>query len=72
MYMRVDPRDSRCRECGGNLTIIDFTDDDMLLTVECDACGVLDDIKTEALNDGAIHYLPTFLAERMAEGSEEL
>jgi hypothetical protein len=32
--MRVNPKDGRCRSCGGELTIIDA--DDATMTVECD------------------------------------
>ena len=40
------------------------------MTVECDDCGETYDVETDGLNDGAIHYLPLFLAERRAEESE--
>ena len=48
--MRVDPKDGRCRECRGTLTIIDA--DDATMTVECDDCGDVYLVETDAFGDG--------------------
>ncbi|HEX5271958.1 MAG TPA: hypothetical protein VFW33_15775 [Gemmataceae bacterium] len=35
--MQVDPKDGRCRACGGPLTIIDAGGETMTVECECDA-----------------------------------
>jgi len=57
--MRVDPKDGRCRDCGGDLTIIDA--DDATMTVECDACGVCYLVEPDAFGDGCMTYYVGFL-----------
>ena len=43
--MRVDPKDGRCRGCGGTLTITDA--DDATMTVDCE-CGDTYLVETDA------------------------
>lgn len=57
--MRVDPQDGQCRECQGTLTIIDA--DDATMTVECDDCGDVYLVETDAFGDGGMTYYPGFL-----------
>jgi len=57
--MRVDPKDGQCRECSGTLTIIDA--DDATMTVECDACGEVYLVETDAFCDGGVTYHFGFL-----------
>ncbi len=64
--MLVEPQDGACRECSGQLQIIDA--DDAAMTVECLDCGDCYDVESDAFGDGAIHYWPTFMAERLAGG----
>lgn len=66
--MLVEPQDGHCRECGGQLEIIDA--DDVSLTVECRECGETYAVETDAFGDGAIHYWPTFMAEQLERGGE--
>jgi hypothetical protein len=63
----VNPKDGRCRHCGGTLTIVDC--DDETMTVECD-CGECYDVETDAFGDGAMHYHPLFLAQKLQKGGE--
>jgi transcription elongation factor Elf1 len=63
--MLVESQDGVCRECGGQLKIIDA--DDATMTVECCTCGDSYDVETDAFGDGAIHYWPTFMAEQLGE-----
>jgi transcription elongation factor Elf1 len=65
--MLVDQKDGRCRECNGQLEIIDA--DDATMTVECQACGESYVVETDAFNDGCLTYYPGFIAER--EGASE-
>jgi transcription elongation factor Elf1 len=64
--MLVDLKDGKCRECGGQLEITDA--DDATMTVECLVCGEFYDVETDAFGDGAIHYYPNFMADRLAQG----
>jgi hypothetical protein len=59
--MHVELQDGRCRECGGQLTIIDA--DDASMTVECD-CGEVYLVETDAFGDGAMHYHLHFLMNK--------
>ena len=56
--MRVNPQDGRCRECGGELRIIDA--DDATMTVECDG-GHLYVVEPDAFGDGCMTYYAGFL-----------
>jgi len=57
--MRVDPKDGTCRTCQGTLTIIDA--DDATMTVECDDCGDVYLVETDAFGDGCMTYYVEFL-----------
>lgn len=57
--MRVDPHDGRCRQCEGELEIIEA--DDATITVQCLECGETYLVETDAFGDGAIHYYPHFV-----------
>ncbi len=52
--MRVNPRDGRCRSCGGELEITDT--DDATMTVECTQCGDEYLVEPDAFGDGAQDY----------------
>ena len=66
--MNVNPRDGRCRECGGILTIVEA--DDASMTVECDA-GHCYPVEHDAFGDGCMTYIFGFLAKRL-EGAGEI
>jgi len=61
--MKVNPKDGKCRTCGGQLTIIDA--DDATMTVECDQCGDLYLVETDAFGDGCMTYYVGFLAGQL-------
>lgn len=65
--MRVDPKDGRCRTCGGPLDIIDA--DDATMTVACCTCSDTYAVEPDAFGDGAMTYYVDFLAGR--EGNKE-
>ena len=65
--MRVDPKDGRCRTCGGTLEIIDA--DDATMTVECE-CGECYLVETDAFGDGCMTYYLGFMEKRLREGGE--
>lgn len=67
--MRVDPKDGKCRSCGGELEITDA--DDATMTVDCTACGESYLVETDAFGDGCLIYYPGFVAKRMAEEGDE-
>lgn len=69
--MHVHPGDARCRVCGEDLRIVDASDDDTLVVVECESCAEIYDIKADVLNDGTIHYLRTFLGRRSTQERED-
>lgn len=63
--MRIDPKDGRCRLCGGTLQVIDA--DDATMTVEClDECGDTYLVEPNAFGDGCMTYYVPFLADREA------
>lgn len=65
--MRVDPKDGRCRDCGGTLEILDF--DDVSMNVECTECGDNYDVETDAFGDGCMtYYLPLQIKRAEEEG----
>lgn len=57
--MRVNPKDGTCRECGGELTIIDA--DDATMTVECQACEIVYLVEPDAFSDGCMTYYVGFV-----------
>jgi len=67
--MRVDPHDGRCRDCRGELEIIEA--DDATMTVQCLECGDSYLVETDAFGDGAIHYYPEFMARQLAEPARD-
>jgi hypothetical protein len=64
--MYVDPKDGRCRECGGALTITDA--DDVTLVVTCTACGERYPVEHDAFNGGYTRYWPALMAKKLHEG----
>ena len=65
--MRVDPKDGKCRSCGGTLDIVDF--DDVSLSVECESCGESYEVETDAFGDGCMtYYFPLQLKRAEEEG----
>jgi transcription elongation factor Elf1 len=60
--MRVNPKDGRCRSCNSVLEIVDATD--AAMTVQCDTCGEIYDVETDAFHDGGMEYYVGFLAEQ--------
>ena len=67
--MRVHPNDGRCRSCDGDLEIIEVTDATM--EVECQKCGEIYDVETDAFNDGGITYYVGFLSEQARGGPDD-
>ena len=63
--MHVSLRDGRCRNCKGQLEIIEA--DDATMTVMCLDCGDNYVVETDAFGDGAIDYWPAFIAEQEGE-----
>ena len=63
--MHVDPSHGRCRECDGELTIIDA--DDATMTVECRNCAEVYLVEPDAFGDGAMDYYTGFLTGRHPE-----
>jgi len=59
--MRVNPKDGTCRSCSGELEIVGVTDATM--EVECQKCGEIYDVETDAFNDGCMTYYVGFLSE---------
>jgi uncharacterized Zn finger protein len=60
--MRIDPKDGRCRSCGGSLDIIDA--DDATMTVECEDCGECYAVEPDAFGDGCMIYHVDIMVER--------
>ncbi len=67
--MYVDLEDGQCRECSGQLEIIDF--DDVTLTVYCHECGADYDVEGDAFGDGCVKYLLPLMAEREGLGPDD-
>jgi predicted nucleic acid-binding Zn ribbon protein len=68
--MLVKTKDGKCRECGGQLEIVEATED--TLEVECTACGEAYTVETDAFGDGGGHYWPEMMAaQEFGEESEE-
>ncbi len=65
--MLVDLKDGSCRSCQGQLEITDA--DDATMTVECQNCGDLYLVETDAFGDGCLKYYVGFMAQR--EGATE-
>lgn len=67
--MKVDPKDGRCRSCGGALKITDT--DDATMTVECTVCGDEYQVEPDAFGDGAQDYYVDAHCERLKEASPQ-
>lgn len=61
--MRVDPRDGRCRSCGGTLDITEV--DDATMSVTCDDCSDEYLVETDAFKDGGVVYWPAMLTRQL-------
>lgn len=66
--MKVNPRDGRCRECGGSLEIVDADDATMLVECTNPECSDSYEVETDAFGDGAAHYYPAVLMEKFQRG----
>jgi hypothetical protein len=65
----VDKKDGCCRECKGQLEIIDASMDDM--EVECTECGESYTVEIDAFHDGGVTYWPEAMANKMEAGEDE-
>ena len=65
--MLVATKDGTCRECGGQLKIIDA--DDATMTVECLECGDSYLVEPDAFGDGCMTYYVDFACSH--ESDEE-
>lgn len=63
--MLVKQEDGCCRECGGQLTVLDA--DDATMTVECAECGETYLVEPDAFGDGCMEYYVPFLADHAKE-----
>ena len=61
--MRIRPSDGVCRQCGGELEVVDA--DDATMDVECVACGDLLVLEPDACGDGCVDYYIPVLASRV-------
>lgn len=66
--MRVAPEDGCCRACGAALKII--YSDDGTLTVECQDCGDVYDVETDAFGDGCMTYYVPLQIRKLREGAD--
>lgn len=67
--MKVNPRDGKCRDCRGELEIVDV--DDATMTVSCLDCASEYVVEQDAFGDGCVEYAPGFLMEQMEGGEPE-
>lgn len=65
--MLVNPRDGKCRTCGGQLEVTDA--DDATMTVLCKNPDCLDSypVEPDAFGDGAMTYYVGFMTRRRRE-----
>lgn len=61
--MLVNLQDGRCRQCRGQLQVVDA--DDATMTVECVECGDSYLVEPDAFGDGCMTYYVGFLSQRM-------
>lgn len=61
--MLVALSDGGCRECGGQLKIVDA--DDATMDVECQDCGDAYMVEPDAFGDGCMTYYFPLMAQRM-------
>lgn len=67
--MKVDKSAGSCRECGGQLQIVDV--DDATMTVWCEECGDEYLVEHDAFGDGGATYCVGFLTEQAEAVPEE-
>ena len=60
--MKVNKQDGVCRECRGELAVVEA--DDATMTVECLECGETYAVEPDAFRDGGVIYYVGFLAEQ--------
>lgn len=58
--MLVRLGDGKCRECQGQLNIVEATED--TLEVECTECEAAYTVEVDAFKDGGIHYWPLMMS----------
>jgi DNA-directed RNA polymerase subunit RPC12/RpoP len=68
MTMRVNPKDGRCRSCGGALEIIEA--DEASMTVECEDCGESYLVEPDAYGDGCMLYYLGIMQEKLEGGKD--
>lgn len=66
--MKVNPRDGRCRSCGGPLEIVHL--DDAFMEVVCDHCDDNYHVEPDAFGDGAMVYFLDQMAARRDAGDD--
>ena len=66
--MKVNPRDGKCRECGGELEIVDA--DDATLTVSCLECASEYLVESDTFGDGCMTYYVGFMQQQLGGGEE--
>ena len=66
--MRVKKEDGCCRDCGGELLIIDA--DDCTMQVECLDCGEGYCVESDAFGDGCMTYFVGFHTQRHSKEDE--
>ena len=60
--MKVNKQDGVCRECRGELAVVEA--DDATMTVECLECGETYAVEPDAFRDGGVICYFGFLAEQ--------
>lgn len=67
--MLVETKDGTCRECGGQLKIVDV--DDATMTVECLECGDNYPVEPDAFGDGCMTYYAEVALRGESDEDEE-
>ncbi len=67
--MLVDQSDGACRECGGQLEIVDA--DDCTMDVQCTECDEAYTVEPDAFGDGCVIYYIPFMVELQFGPAEE-
>lgn len=68
--MLVDLADGRCRECQGQLEIVEV--DDATMNVECTECGDNYLVEPDAFGDGCMKYYVPMQAEQQGLDPDDL